>query len=402
MTMSRKKIAVIGAGLVGLATALKLKEWRDDIDIVVLEKEKEPALHQSSHNSGVIHSGVYYSPDSLKAKNCIRGYKMLLEFCDKYQVPYKICGKLIVATHHSELAQLDKLFQRAKLNGLEDVKILNQEQINEIEPAIQAMSALWIPQTGIIDFKLLADSISRLLLKMGVEIIYHQEVKKISNQSVLIIDTQNSSYEVDYAVNCAGLFSDRIALLAGLKLNHQIIPFRGEYFKINASAAKNINGLIYPVPRPDLPFLGIHITRMMNGEVEAGPNAVLSFKREGYQRRAFSWIDFWDSILYIGFRRMLKKFKKDGFAEWKKSMSKKVFLKSAQKLMPSLKLEDLEPSVSGVRAQAIWRDGRMEDDFLILKSPKMLHICNAPSPAATSCLSIGHTVVFEVKSDIGQ
>ncbi|MCO5231052.1 MAG: L-2-hydroxyglutarate oxidase [Chitinophagales bacterium] len=399
--MARKKIAIIGAGLVGLATALKLKELVSDIDIIILEKEREPALHQSSHNSGVIHSGIYYSPDSLKAKNCIRGYKMLLEFCDKYHVPYKICGKLIVATRESELPQLDKLYQRAQLNGLQNVKILNADEIKEKEPYIQALSALWVPQTGIIDFKALAQTINFLLNRLGVKIFFHQEVRKISCLSNLSIETQDSTYEVDYAINCAGLYSDRIALMTGLKLQHKIVPFKGEYFKIISEAAQNINGLVYPVPNPELPFLGVHITRMMSGKVEAGPNAILAFKREGYRKGDFSWRDFLDSILYLGFWRMLLRFKKNGFSEWKKSMSKNIFLKSVQMMMPSLKLEDISPSFSGVRAQAISQDGKLEDDFLIIKTAQMLHVCNAPSPAATSCLSIGQYIAEEVKLAIG-
>lgn len=399
--MTQKKIAVIGAGLVGLATAYRLKEAMPDAKIIVIEKEKGPARHQSSHNSGVIHSGIYYKPGSLKAKNCIAGYHYLVDFCQQHDISYRITGKLIVAVNEAEEKQLPILQERAIQNGLDGVKVLHTKEIAEIEPAIQAKSALWVPQTGVIDFPKLADKFCELLREKGVELCFNHAVRDIqTSETSLIIQTQNQSFAVDFAVNCAGLYSDKIALMAGAKLEHRIIPFRGEYFMLNEAAAKKINGLVYPVPHPGLPFLGVHLTRMIHHQVEAGPNAILALKREGYQRGAFSWKDTWDTLRYIGFWRMISNFKKIGFGEWKKTMSKTAFTKAVQQMMPSITEDDLVPATSGVRAQAIRKDGSLIDDFLLIHSPKMIHVCNAPSPAATSCLSIGLTITEKVMSEL--
>lgn len=391
--MQHKTIAVIGAGLVGLATAYRLKESMPDATIIILEKESGPARHQSSHNSGVIHSGIYYKPGSLKAKNCVDGYHYLIDFCKKHQVPFKITGKLIVAINEQEELQLPVLQSRAVQNGLEGVRLLSAKEISKIEPAITAKSGLWVPQTGIVDFPKLADKFCKILISKGVQIYFNQKVINIqSSSSSLEIQTDKEKYKVDVAINCAGLYSDKIARMAGAHIEHQIVPFRGEYFMLEKSVAEKIKGLIYPVPHPGLPFLGVHLTRMIHGEVEAGPNAILALKREGYQLSSFSFKDTWETIRFIGFWKMISNFKKIGFKEWQKTMSKKSFTKSVQQMMPSIREEDLTPATSGVRAQAIRKDGSLIDDFLIVESPNMLHICNAPSPAATSCLSIGKTI----------
>lgn len=397
MKPSQKNIAVIGSGLVGLATAFRINESLPDANIYILEKELGPALHQSSHNSGVIHSGIYYAPGSLKAKNCIKGYQYLLQFCNEHKVPYKITGKLIVATNVSEEKALKILQKRALENGLEGVKFLSADETYLIEPAIQVQSSLWVPQTGVIDFKVLADQLCEILKSKGVHFKYGHSVNDISkNHGKLIIHTDHENLEVDFGVNCAGLYSDKIAKIAGAKIEHQIIPFRGEYFKLSENVASKINGLIYPVPQSGLPFLGVHFTRGIDNEVEAGPNAILALKREGYKKTAFSIKDTWETLIFIGFWKMIFNFRKIGFTEWKKSMSKKAFTRSVRQIMPEINEEDLIPATSGVRAQAIHKNGQLIDDFLLIKSPNMIHVCNAPSPAATSCFSIGETIACDV------
>lgn len=397
--MVSKNIAIIGGGLVGLATAYRINEQFPEANIHLIEKELGPAEHQSSHNSGVIHSGIYYPPNSLKAKNCIAGYQYLLEFCNQNQVPYQITGKLIVAVRQEEEQALRLLEIRAKENGLEGVKFVSGSEANLIEPAIRVHSALWVPQTGIIDFKVLANKFVEILTSKGVELKFGQKVSAISkNAEHLIIHTDQENVEVDFAVNCAGLYSDKIARMAGAEIQHQIIPFRGEYFMINEKIAQKIKGLVYPVPQQGLPFLGVHLTRMINGEVEAGPNAILALKREGYQRGAFSFKDTWEILKFIGFWKMIFNFRKIGFTEWKKTMSKKAFTKAVQQMLPEIKEEDLTPAISGVRAQAIHENGNLIDDFLLVHSSRMIHVCNAPSPAATSCLSIGETITKELIS----
>ncbi len=393
------KIVIIGAGLVGLATAYRINELMPEADITVIDKESGPVRHQSSHNSGVIHSGIYYKPGSLKAKNCIQGYHYLIEFCEKYQIGYKITGKLIAAVNVEEQAQLDTLYERARINGLEGVKILTQNEMREREPAIHAVQALWVPQTGIINFFDFGSKLKEVLEAKDIKFIFGESVQSIDNQNdKLIIKTSGQTIRADFSVNCAGLQSDDIARKAGAKLEHRIIPFRGEYFRLKGNAAQKINGLVYPVPNPKLPFLGVHLTRMWNGDVSAGPNAVLALKKEGYQRGEYSLKDIWNIFSYTGTWKLFYHFKNIGYSEWRKAMSLKVFTKAVQSLMPSVTESDLEPAGTGVRAQAVGKDGTLLDDFLILKTPGMIHVCNAPSPAATSCLSIGLTIAREIIS----
>jgi len=399
--MRKRKVVVIGAGLVGLATAYRIIEKYKNISLTLLEKEPGPARHQSGHNSGVIHSGIYYKPGSLKAQNCIRGYHDLLDFCDRFQVPYQLTGKLIVATNAVEAEQLPVLQGRAAANGLAGVELLTAEAVAEKEPYVKAHSALWVPQTGIVDFPAMAEELSCQLQQNGATILYGYAVDEISyTPKCVLIHANGQSFEADQAVNCAGLYSDKIARMAGVSLEHRIIPFRGEYFMLSEKAAQKIKGLIYPVPHPGLPFLGVHLTRMINGQVEAGPNAVLALKREGYERGAFSLKDTLDTLTYGGFWKMAAGFKSIGFGEWKKTMSRTAFTRAVQQLVPDITSEDLTPATSGVRAQAIRKDGSLIDDFLILHSGNMIHVCNAPSPAATSCLSIGKTIADMVRLEV--
>jgi L-2-hydroxyglutarate oxidase len=385
-----KTVVIIGAGLVGLATAYKLQKNHPNLKIIVIEKEEAPAMHQSGHNSGVIHSGIYYKPGSLKALNCMNGYHQMVDFCRNNDIPHQICGKLIVAVNKNEEAKLSTLQNRAKLNGLKDIQLLNHDDIRRKEPFVQAKSALWVPQTGVVDYKKVAICIADKLKENGAEIFFNQKVTSIHQVgNGLTINTTAKEFNAHLAVNCAGLYSDEIAMMAGLKLQHRIIPFRGEYWMLSDEASGMVKGLIYPVPNPDLPFLGVHLTRMVDGKVEAGPNAVLALKKEGYVRGEFSAKEALSILSYPGLWKMAIQFAGTGAEEMLRAKSKQTFLRAVQQLIPELKDPQLLPAPAGVRAQALLRNGQLADDFIILESPKMIHVCNAPSPAATACFSIG-------------
>ena len=391
--MQKKNILIIGGGLVGLATAFRIQEAFPSYKITLLEKENAPAMHQSGHNSGVIHSGIYYPPHSAKAKNCIEGYQLLVDFCRKYDIAHQITGKLIVATHADEAKQLTILEERGRANGLAGLKKMSAAEAKEIEPHVNAHEALFVPQTGIVDFKAMANKLVELLRATGAEILFNQEVKNIVlNGNKVLIQTHQSEFSVDYAINCAGLQSDRIAKMAGAKIQHRIIPFKGEYYLLNETAQGLVNGLIYPVPNPGLPFLGVHLTKMIDGKVEAGPNAILALKREGYKKGDFKLKDTWETLSYPGFWKMATQFSGMGFNEWKRAMSKERFVHAVQQLVPAIENKHLVSASAGIRAQALSSDGKLIDEFLILSSPGMTHVCNAPSPAATSCLSIGNQI----------
>jgi (S)-2-hydroxyglutarate dehydrogenase len=391
--MQPKSVVIIGAGLVGLATAYRLLQQMPGSNVTVLEKEDGPARHQSGHNSGVIHSGIYYPPGSLKADNCLQGYRYLLDFCQQYHIAHEVCGKLIVASNEKEAAQLPLLLEKARAHQLKGVCILDSEGAKEKEPYIQADKALWVPQTGIVDFPAVASKLVELIMGMGGQVLFHQKVQQIlSGDKEIFIETATDVFHAQLAVNCAGLFSDRIAQMAGLRLQHKIIPFRGEYHALSDRAAAKVKGLVYPVPNPDLPFLGVHLTRMIDGKVEAGPNAILSLKREGYHKGDFSWKDSIDALSYPGLWKMGRKYAGKGAGEMMRAMSIKAFARSVQKLLPDIEEEDLSPAPAGVRAQALLRNGQLADDFMIMHSARMIHVCNAPSPAATSCLSIGEHI----------
>ncbi|MBK6266274.1 L-2-hydroxyglutarate oxidase [Marivirga sp. S37H4] len=386
-------IIIIGGGIVGLATALKIKQKSPDKSVLLLEKEAKLAQHQTGNNSGVIHSGVYYKPGSLKAKNCIDGYNQLLRFCDEEGVAYDLCGKIIVATNQSELANLSMIEERGKANGLNNLKRLTKEEVKEHEPYINGIAGIHVPQTGIIDYTAVSLKYAEKFQSLGGEIKLGQKVIDIqSNNEVSTVITEKEHFETKLIVNCAGLYSDKIAKLTSKKLDLQIIPFRGEYFMIKPEKQYLVKNLVYPVPDPNFPFLGVHFTRMINGGIEAGPNAVLAFKREGYRKSLFNLVELGESLAWPGFQKVAAKYWKTGFGEMYRSFSKAAFTKALQKLLPDITESDLLPGGAGVRAQACDRNGGLIDDFLILQEENAINVCNAPSPAATSSLSIGDYV----------
>lgn len=390
-----KKIAIIGGGIVGVATAFQLLNETSDCEIVLLEKENRVAAHQTGNNSGVIHSGIYYKPGSLKAKNCLRGYDFLIDFCKKYNIDYELCGKVIVAINDHEIPALEKLYDRGNEHGLEGLKYLTSQEIKEIEPECTGVKGVFVPQTGIVDYKRvtekLADEVGgnpRASIKLSSKvnaITYRDSKVHIEYTS----PEGKKNIQVDYAINCAGLYCDKIAELSGEKLNVKIIPFRGEYYTVKPERAHIIKNLIYPVPDSNFPFLGVHFTRRITGEIEAGPNAVFAFKREGYKKTDFSASEFLESVFWRGFQKVAFKYWQTGIGEYYRSFSKRAFTKALQKLVPAVTMDDLEPAGAGVRAQACDKEGNLIDDFYIQESDQFIHVLNAPSPAATSSLSIG-------------
>lgn len=387
-------VVIIGAGIVGLSVAYQLIQAKPHLKILVLEKEKTPAKHQTGRNSGVIHSGIYYKPGSLKAKNCLAGKKALLEFCHRFDIPTKKLGKVIVATEPKEIARLNEIEQRGRANGIE-LQRIGPSQLKEIEPHVYAIDALWIPECSIVSYATVAQKLAAEFQKMGGEIAFSEPVVNIQcGPKELQITTAKREIKASFLINCAGLFSDRIAQMALGKseLIHQILPFRGEYYQLSEEKKGLVNGLVYPVPDPRFPFLGVHLTPMINGKVEAGPNAILAFAREGYRRGDVNFKDCLDLIRYPGFWKMGAKYWKAGFYEMARSASKSLFLKDLQKLVPSLEKGDLRPGGAGIRAQVVTREGKLVDDFSILQTQNMIHVLNAPSPAATASFSIGKEI----------
>ncbi len=395
--MLKNSFTIIGAGIVGLATALKLKEKLPNAKITILEKEDNVAKHQTGNNSGVIHSGIYYKPGSLKAKNCVIGYKMLLNFCDENSIEYNLCGKVIVATTESEVGYLKTLYERGVENGLENLKMLSKVELKEYEPNVNGIAGIYVPQTGIIDYKIVSEKMKEVLFRKGVEIKFNEEVVEISsNNSQHHIKTKNQNYNTDFIISCAGLQSDRVASLTEENLNVRIIPFRGEYYKLKGSAKHLVKTLIYPVPDPNFPFLGVHFTNLIDGSVEAGPNAVFSFKKEGYSRTSFNLNDTFKSLTWPGFIKVAKKYWRTGIGEFYRSFSKKAFVKALQKLIPQISDTDLSKGGAGVRAQACDKTGGLIDDFYLIEKDNIIHVLNAPSPAATASFSIGDYISEKV------
>jgi L-2-hydroxyglutarate oxidase len=390
-----KKIAIIGGGIVGVATAYQLLNETSDCEIILLEKENRVAAHQTGNNSGVIHSGIYYKPGSLKAKNCLRGYDFLIDFCKKHNIDYELCGKVIVAINEHEISALEKLYDRGNEHGLKGLKYLTSQEIKEIEPECTGVKGVFVPQTGIVDYKRVTEKLAEEVLQNSrASILLSSKVNAITytDSRVNIAYTSpegKKNIQVDYAINCAGLYCDKIAELSGEKLNVKIIPFRGEYFTVKPERAHIIKNLIYPVPDSNFPFLGVHFTRRITGEIEAGPNAVFAFKREGYKKTDFSASEFLESIFWRGFQKVAFKYWQTGIGEYYRSFSKRAFIKALQKLVPAVTMNDLEPAGAGVRAQACDKQGNLIDDFYIQESEQFIHVLNAPSPAATSSLSIG-------------
>jgi L-2-hydroxyglutarate oxidase len=386
-------VIIVGGGIVGLATALQIKKKNPALRFLVLEKENELAKHQTGNNSGVIHSGIYYKPGSLKATNCFRGYRLLIDFCREHEVPFELCGKLIVATDEHELPLLQTLFTRGEQNGLTKLKKLVKEELKEHEPHVAGIAGIFVPQTGIVDYKLVAEAYGKVLQKEGAEIHLGERVvslKKEINKTIVVTDKRD--YEARVVINCAGLYSDKVAAMTVGNLNVKIIPFRGEYYKLKKEKEYLVKNLIYPVPDPNFPFLGVHFTRMAKGGVEAGPNAVLAFKREGYKKSQINLAELAETLAWPGFQKVAAKYWKTGMGEMYRSFSKSAFTKALQKLIPEIQESDLTEGGAGVRAQACDRKGGLVDDFLIIEDANVIHVCNAPSPAATSSLAIGETI----------
>lgn len=387
--MSQFDVVVVGGGIVGLATALKVQWARPQARILLIEKENHVARHQTGNNSGVIHSGIYYKPGSLKATNCIKGYHQLVEFCTEHSIPFDLCGKIIVATEDFEVPRLNQLYERGIQNGLTGMKQLGAEELKDYEPHVAGLAGILVPQTGIVDYTLVANKYAALLTQHGTQLQFGERVTAIKGDTVV---TDKSSYQAKLVVNCAGLYSDKVAAMTVPGLNVRIIPFRGEYYKLKKEKESLVKNLIYPVPDPNFPFLGVHFTRMAKGGVEAGPNAVLAFSREGYKKSDIKLGELAESLAWPGFQKVARKYWKTGIGEMYRSFSKAAFTRALQKLIPEIQSNDLVEGGAGVRAQACDREGGLVDDFMILESEKAIHVCNAPSPAATSSLAIGETV----------
>ncbi len=388
---------IIGGGIVGLATGLMLLNRFPDAKIVILEKETMLAYHQTGHNSGVIHSGIYYAPGSLKAQLAKAGVASMKDYCQQHRIPCITRGKLIVATHPSELPRLETLYQRGLENEI-PVRLISGEEVREQEPYVNSMAAIEVATTGVVDYRQVAHHLARDIEALGGEIRLNHRVTGIQHQAMGIrIQTTQGPLETRYAINCGGLFSDRLSRLSKTAPpSYRIVPFRGEYYELVASRQHLVNGLVYPVPNPAFPFLGVHLTRGVDEHVHVGPNAVLSLKREGYRRYDVHLRDALDTLTYPGFWRLSSKYLGEGLQEMIRSWSKALFVKNLQRLVPDIQAKDLNPAPCGVRAQALKPDGSLLDDFLIVEAPRMLHVCNAPSPAATASLEIGRYIVSKI------
>jgi L-2-hydroxyglutarate oxidase LhgO len=391
-------IAVVGGGIVGMSFAMQAAERFPSARIVVLEKEEGLARHQTGHNSGVIHSGVYYKAGSLKAKLCVAGAREMVEFCARHGIPHEVCGKLIVATNAGEASQLDDLHARGKANGLGGLELLDAAAMREIEPHVGGVRALRVSSTGITDYAMVTAKYAELAAARGVEVKTGAGVVGFANTpSEVVVRTRAGEFAALYVVNCAGLYSDRVARMAGHDPGMMVIPFRGEYYDLAPSRAALVRALIYPLPDPAYPFLGIHFTRRIRGNVDAGPNAVLAFRREGYRRTDFDFGETMEMAGYSGLRAMARLHWKNGLGEMRRSWSKRLFVRSCQRLLPEVRMEDMSPGGSGVRAQAVAADGTLVDDFRFLARERFLHVLNVPSPAATASLPIGREIVGMVR-----
>jgi L-2-hydroxyglutarate oxidase len=383
---------VVGAGIVGLATAHAVQNRFPDKRVLVLEKEPRIGLHQTGRNSGVIHSGIYYKPGSFKARFCRAGNASMQAFCGEHGIPFEICGKVIVATDARDTAQLDVLHKRGVENGL-DVRRLSVSEMREIEPHMAGIAGLHVPSTGIVDYKAVLAKLAELVVARGGEIRFDTRVLSVRDR---VVETTSGDVECTTLINCAGLYSDRVARASGADVEARIVPFRGEYYQLKPERASLVKGLIYPVPNPSFPFLGVHCTRMMDGSVHLGPNAVLAFSREGYHKSTLNLRDLAETLTYPGFWKLAARHWRDGTQEMVRSFSRAAFVRSLQRLVPEITEDDVIPSEAGVRAQALRPNGTLEDDFLIVQRPGAIHVCNAPSPAATASLEIGKTVAAAI------
>ena len=396
--MKSKQIVIIGGGIVGLATAHELLRRKPGTAVTVLEKEPRVGQHQSSHNSGVLHAGLYYKPGSQKARLAVSGLRRMVEFCQQHSIAYEICGKLVVAVDEAEVLRLQNLLERGQQNGLEGLQWLKPEQIREIEPHAAGIAAIRVPQEGIVDYPGVCAVLQEEIAKSGGRVVTGAKVTRISPENAgWRIESAAGDFTTDFLVNCAGLHCDRVSELAGERREARIVPFRGEYYQIKKERQFLVRDLIYPVPDPKFPFLGVHFTRLIHGGIEAGPNAVLAFAREGYRKTDVNVADLCDALAFSGLWRFLGKHKRMSWEELKRSLSRRLFCQSLQRLVPEIREEDLEPGGAGVRAQAMSPAGELIQDFHLVRRQNALHVLNAPSPAATASLAIGETIAGMVE-----
>jgi L-2-hydroxyglutarate oxidase LhgO len=397
---SRMKIAVIGGGIVGLATALQLLERFPRHQVLLLEKESGPGRHQSGHNSGVLHCGLYYKPGSKKAVMAVQGLRKMVEFCERHKIPYERCGKIVIATEKEEIPRLNDLLARGKANGLEGLELLGPEQIREYEPHAAGIAGIRVPQEGIVDYPAVTAAMVTEIRARGGEIQFSSKVTGLKNGGGWRIESTSGEYEADYLINCAGLYCDRIGRMAGNRDGTKIVPFRGEYYKLKPERQSLVRNLIYPVPDPKFPFLGVHFTRLIHGGVEAGPNAVLAFAREGYRYSDISLRDSIETATFRGFWKFLARYPSMCWQEFHRSLSKALFCRSLQRLVPDIQVDDLSHGGAGVRAQALSPAGELLQDFHLVLQARALHVLNAPSPGATASLAIGDEIIDLAKDSL--
>ncbi len=402
MTDSRYNVIIVGGGAVGLGVALEITRRFPRQKLLLVEKENKVARHQSGHNSGVIHSGVYYKPGSLKARLCVAGATAMVEFCREHGIPHNVCGKLIVATDEEELPRLEELRQRGEANGLTGLRLIGSQELREVEPQASGLQALFVPSTGVTDYALVCEKYAQLIVANGGTVRTSVAVTGMKRSAQeIVVETSTGAFATSSVINCAGLYSDRIARMAGDDPGIMIVPFRGEYYDLTPERSSLVRALIYPVPDPRFPFLGVHFTRRITGRVDAGPNAVLALAREGYRHSDISARDLASSLSFPGFWRMAGKHWRNALGEWHRSLSKRAFVRALQRLLPEIRDSDLVRGGSGVRAQALKPDGALVDDFQFVPSGKVLHVLNVPSPAATASLMIGKTIVDTAASSLG-